>query len=79
MEFCKVIFGENQVQFGAKLNTRTPPTHGLLFNIIQFKTYATLMYLSFTVREDCEFDMVIKATHLTAMLVFQDFFADSTQ
>ena len=37
------------------------------------------MYLSFTVREDCEFDMVIKATHLTAMLVFQDFFVDSTQ
>jgi hypothetical protein len=79
VEFCKVIFGENQVQFGAKLNTRTPPTHGLLFNIIQFKTYATLMNLSFTVREDCGFDMAIKAAHLKALLVFQDFFADSTQ
>jgi hypothetical protein len=77
VKFCKVIFGENQVQFVAKLNTRIP--RYLLFNIKQFKTCPTLMYLSFTVREDCEFDMVIKATHLTAMLVFQDFFADSTQ
>ena len=77
MEFCKVIVGENQVQFGAKLNTRMP--HGLLFNSIQFKTYPTLMYLNFTVREDCGFDMAIKDTHLIAMLVFQDFFADSTQ
>lgn len=37
------------------------------------------MYLSFTVREDCGFDMAIKDTHLIAMLVFQDYFADSTQ
>ena len=77
MEFPKVIVGENQVQFVAKLNTRIP--RYLLFNIKQFKTCPTLMYLSFTVREDCGFDMAIKAAHLKALLVFQDFFADSTQ
>jgi hypothetical protein len=37
------------------------------------------MYLSFTVREDCGFDMATNVTNLIAMLVFQDFFADSTQ